>query len=70
MPIETARKIVISTLHELIALHETEEKRLRRLIVETESSEERLEAILDLERVLRQIRAKWVEVARLEKCEV
>lgn len=66
MSTEFARDVEISALQGLIELHETEEKRLRRLIIETEPGTVRQEMIHDLEQVLRQIRIKTEELARLQ----
>jgi hypothetical protein len=66
MDAESSREITISTLHALIDLQREEEKRLRSLIIETTSSEVRLEAILDLEDLLHQIKLKLSDLAKLE----
>ena len=66
MDAESSQEITISTLQALIDLQREEEKRLRSLIIETTSSEVRLEAILDLEELLHQIKLKLNNLAKLE----
>jgi hypothetical protein len=63
-----SREINIATLRALIALHWEQEKGLRSLITQTTSRAARYEAILDLERLLHQIRIRMDDLANLEAC--
>jgi hypothetical protein len=63
---ESICEITVSTLFALIDLHRQEETRLRSLIIETKSPNVRLETILDLKRLLHQIRLRMEDLANLE----
>jgi hypothetical protein len=63
---ESARTLDITTLRILIALQQNEEKKLHAILTNTASSQVRLRALFDLERVHRKINTQSDELAKLE----
>ena len=63
---EPAGTLAISTLRTQIGLHQMEEKSLRTLLANPGSPPIRMKAELDLERLLRRMKALSAELAKLE----
>ena len=63
---ESARTLDITTLRTLIALQQNEEEELHAILTNTASSQVRLRALFDLERVHRKINTQSDELAKLE----
>jgi hypothetical protein len=61
-----ARTLDIATLRTLIALQQNEEKKLHTILTNTASSQVRLRALFDLERVCRKVKTQSDELAKLE----
>jgi hypothetical protein len=63
---KSARTLDIATLRTLIALQQNEEKKLHAILTNTASSQVRLRALFDLERVCRKVKTQSDELAKLE----
>jgi len=63
---EPARTLAISTLRALIALDQTEEKRLRKLLTNPGSPHIGQQAERDLERLLMRVKTLTAELTKLE----
>jgi hypothetical protein len=63
---KSARTLDIATIRTLIALQQNEEKKLHVILTNTASSQVRLSALFDLDRVRRKIKTQSDELAKLE----
>jgi hypothetical protein len=63
---KSARTLNIATIRTLIALQQNEEKKLHVILTNTASSQVRLRALFDLDRVRRKIKTQSDELAKLE----
>jgi hypothetical protein len=63
---KSARTLDIATTRTLIALQQNEEKKLYVILTNTASSQVRLSALFDLDRVRRKIKTQSDELAKLE----
>ena len=63
---KSARTLDIATIRILIALQQNEEKKLHVILTNTASSQVRLSALFDLDRVRRKIKTQSDELAKLE----
>jgi hypothetical protein len=63
---KSARTLDIATIRILIALQQNEEEKLHVILTNTASSQVRLSALFDLDRVRRKIKTQSDELAKLE----